>query len=122
MTKEPGLVPDFPGLEARKPTGPELIKIKVPDRLRPALFDFADEMEAKLKKNDHKTGWRTLPVEALFRLLQIEIEEFKVAKEFLSVAEARNELVDIGNFCMILWDRLGLENQTAKATPDAQGI
>lgn len=95
----------------------DVVRIRMPDRHRPALASFADEMEAKLKRNDHKTSWRELPVEALFRLLQIEIEEFKVAKEFLSVAEARNELVDIANFGMILWDRLGMEDQKAKVTP-----
>lgn len=81
---------------------------------RPVLLQFAAAMETKLRKNDHKTSWRTLPVEALRRLLQIEMEEFKVAMEFLSVAEARNELTDIANFALILWDRLGLEDQKAK--------
>ncbi len=81
---------------------------------RYVLRQFASLMEAKLRKNDHKTGWRELPVEALFRLLMIEVEEFKVAKEFLSVAEARNELLDISNFALFLWDRLGNEDQGGK--------
>ena len=77
--------------------------------LRPVLQSFAEVMEAKLKKNDHKTSWRGLPVEALFRLLMVEIEEFKVAHEFLSKDEARNELIDVANFRLILHDRLGME-------------
>lgn len=77
--------------------------------IRPVLKDFADLMELKLAKNDHKTSWRELPVEALFRLLMLEIEEFKVAHEFLGHVEARKELVDIANFCLILHDRLGID-------------
>jgi len=77
--------------------------------MRPVLTDFAELMEAKLKKNDHKTSWAELPVEALFRLLMVEIEEFKIAHEFLGRDEARNELIDIANFCLILHDRLGMK-------------
>lgn len=81
---------------------------------RSPLRAFANDMEAKLIKNDHKSSWKDLPIEALFRLLLIEIEEFKVAKEFLTVAEARSELIDCGNYAMILWDRLSTEDQKAK--------
>jgi hypothetical protein len=68
-------------------------------------------MEAKLAKNDHKTDWKDLPVEALFRMLMIEIEEFKLAHEYLPISEAQNELVDVANFCLILHDRLGMEKK-----------
>lgn len=80
-----------------------------PVAVRPVLADFAYLMEEKLAKNDHKTSWRELPVEALLRLLMLEIEEFKVAHEFLGAQEARNELVDVANFCLILHDRLGMK-------------
>lgn len=78
---------------------------------RPVLASFAERMEEKLRKNEHKKGWRELPVEALFRLLEIEIEEYKVAAEFFSKEDARSELVDISNFCMMLWDRLSLDDK-----------
>lgn len=81
---------------------------------RPAVVIFAADMERKLRKNDHKTSWRDLPIEALFRMMMLEIEEYRVAHEFLTVAEARNELIDIGNFAMILWDRLSVEVQGEK--------
>jgi hypothetical protein len=68
-------------------------------------------MEVKLAKNDHKTDWKDLPVEALFRMLMIEIEEFKLAHEYLPISEAQNELVDVANFCLILHDRLGMEKK-----------
>lgn len=93
---------------------PEKADTSLEPKPRYVLQQFASQMEVKLLRNDHKSGWRTLPIEALFRLLQIEIEEFKVAHEFMSVAEARNELLDISNYAMILWDRLGMEDQKAK--------
>ena len=74
--------------------------------IREPLSEFAILMEFKLRKNDHKTGWVHLPVEALFKFLMIEIEEFKVAHEFLGRAEAQKELVDVANYCMMLHDRL----------------
>lgn len=76
--------------------------------LRPVLFDFATTMEIKLKKNDHKKGWRDLPIEALQRMLLLELEEYKVARDFFGPQTARKELVDVANFCMMLWDRLGM--------------
>ncbi len=79
---------------------------------REPLALFADAMEAKLAKNDHKSGWREQPVEALFRLFMLEVEEFKVADEFFTVAEARGELVDISNYALILHDRLGMIDAT----------
>ncbi len=71
-------------------------------------------MEKKLRKNDHKSSWRDLPVEALFKLLMIEIEEYRVAHDYFTVAEARNELVDVGNYALILWDRLSVLPQGEK--------
>lgn len=80
-----------------------------PVAVRPVLQQFAEAMEAKLRKNDHKSGWRQLPIEALFKLLMVEIEEFKIAHEFFGKDEARKELVDMANFCMMVWDRLSME-------------
>lgn len=80
----------------------------VPGILRPTLFDFATAMELKLRKNDYKKGWRDLPIEALQRMLLLELEEYKVARDFFGPQAARKELVDVANFCMMLWDRLGM--------------
>ena len=74
--------------------------------LRTDLLYFAEEMEAKLRKNDHKTEARLLPPEALLRKLQLELEEFKVAYEYETPEAARWELVDIANFCMLLHYRM----------------
>lgn len=78
---------------------------------REALAKFVDQMELKLRKNEHKRNWRDKPIEALFKLLLLEIEEFKVAHEFFSVGEAKGELVDVANFAMMVWDRMNAMDQ-----------
>lgn len=75
-------------------------------RIRSQLAEFAEQCELKLKKNDHKTDWRKLPIEALVRKLEIELEEFKVALQYEGHEDAMRELCDISNFCMMCWDRL----------------
>lgn len=80
-------------------------------RLRPTLNSFAVEMEWKLRKNDHKKGWKELPFEALHKLFLLEYEEFKVASEYFGPGAAKKELVDMGNFIMMMWDRLEEDNK-----------
>lgn len=86
--------------------------------IRDPLVAFTVLMEHKLRKNDHKTGWRHLPIEALRRLMMLEVEEYNVAREFFGLEEARKELVDVANFAMMLHDRLGLEDR--KNTDEAE--
>lgn len=84
--------------------------VLTPERvvLRPEVLAFAEAMELKLRKHDgKKTHWKDQPIEAHVKLLQLELQEFLCADEFFSVAEARGESVDLGNFAMILWDKLG---------------
>jgi len=76
------------------------------NNIRHEIGDFAIAMEMKLRKNDHKTGWKDQPIEAHVRLLKIEIMEFDVAYEFLGEEEAAKECVDIANFALILRDKL----------------
>jgi hypothetical protein len=83
---------------------------------REALQRFANEMETVLRRHDHKTSWRERPIEALVRLLFLELEEFKVALEFFETKDARKELIDCANFCLIVWDRLGLLDQNRNTT------
>lgn len=73
---------------------------------RMVLASFAAQCELKLRKNDHKTDWKDLPIEALFRKLKIEIEELEVAIKYEGAQESASECVDIANFAMMLWDRI----------------
>lgn len=77
--------------------------------IREPLALFAVLMEEKLRKKDHKTGWRTSPVTALTKLMKIEVMEYEVALEHFGYEEAQEELIDIANFAMILHDRLQVE-------------
>ncbi len=74
--------------------------------LRPEVAEFAVEMELKLRKNDHKKSWKEQPIEAHVQLLEIELMEFKVAKEFFGVPEMCGELLDIAAFALIIRDKL----------------
>jgi len=77
---------------------------------RPVLASFADAMETVLRRHDAKKTWRERPIPALVRLLELEIEEFRVAFDYFEVGEARKECVDIANFALFVWDRLGMLN------------
>lgn len=77
--------------------------------MRYEVEEFAEAMEAKLRKNDHKTDWHLQPIEALRRLMMLEIAEYDVAREFFGFDEAMNELVDVANFAMMLRDRYRIE-------------
>lgn len=81
--------------------------------LRPEVLSFAEAMETKLRKHDHKTAWRDQPIEAHLKLLKIEMMEFEVALEFFTFDDACRELVDIGNFAMILRDKLLTQGKDA---------
>jgi hypothetical protein len=87
---------------------------------RAALVAFVDEMERKLRNNEFRRNWREKPVEALFELAILKVKEFQVAHEFFPVGEARPELIDAANFLMMLWDRLGLLDQTIVAAHPGQ--
>lgn len=89
-------------------------------RVRDEVGEFAIAMEAKLRKHDSKTHWKQLPVEALRRLMMLEIEEYNVAREFFGFDETMAELVDIANFAMMLRDRYRIERD--KAPPHLHDI
>lgn len=91
-----------------------------PVTLRQPLLEFVIQMERKLQRNDWKTGWKNQPVEAHIRLLKIELLEFEVAYEFLSLNEACKELVDLSNFAMIIHDKLREKEKSAAYTSESQ--
>lgn len=78
---------------------------------RSALETFANAMEIKLRKNDHKQNWREKPIEALVALMLLEVREFEVAFEHFTAGEAKLETPDIANFAMIVFDRLSMLDQ-----------
>ena len=78
--------------------------------LRRELRDFAEAMEIILRENDYKGGWgcEDCPLEYLEARLVEEVGEY-----FRTVASARiprfggsKELLDIANFCMMIFSRI----------------
>ncbi len=69
---------------------------------------FAEEMEQILRENDHKGGWQDCDVKYLQARLIEEVGEYfaLVAKGSMARGKSfQKELIDIANFCMMLWDR-----------------
>jgi NTP pyrophosphatase (non-canonical NTP hydrolase) len=78
-----------------------------PPITRDVVSWFAHQMELKLKENDHKGCWSESTNEYLFKRLQEEIEEFKMAVKnryspFGNSIE--QEAADVANFCMMIAD------------------
>lgn len=90
----------------------EPLGYRADDTLKPRniLQRFVDEMETVLRKHDHKQGWRGDPLPMLVRKLKLELAEFEVAYDFERADDARRELVDLANFCLIVWDRMAMHD------------
>ena len=77
--------------------------------MRNELELFASAMEAKLQRHDkeRKDSWKECDVNYLLDRLEDESDEFHVTvSRFKNGAGYdRKELVDIANFCMMLWNR-----------------
>ena len=76
---------------------------------RESVSWFAQQMELKLKENDHKGGWNKCTNESLFKRLQEETEELKMAMQNRFSPFGKNikhEAADVANFCMMIADNL----------------
>jgi len=81
--------------------------------LRPAIKIFAEAMEGVLRENEYKGGWgeTQCDIPYLERRLHEELTEYSVAKDYGATGSVpEKELVDVANFCMMLYHRL-LNNQ-----------
>lgn len=82
--------------------------------MRDGINEFAEAMEKKMAEKDYHKGdsWKQCPEQVLRLGLSNEINEWwqlKLNKPKDHKNEAM-ELVDIANFCMMLWNRLEEEN------------
>ena len=76
--------------------------------LRPEVAAFALLMEAKLRKNDHKTGWKHHTSRALFnRLTEEALELIEAIKAGRSAGVVGEEAADVANFAMMIADVCG---------------
>lgn len=89
---------------------------------RPEVVAFADLMEAKLRENDHKGGWKTEDAEDLFGRLGAECVElseaiglWRIQDDWRSAAlhlpacrkNVAREAADVANFAMMIADVCG---------------
>lgn len=70
---------------------------------------FVEQMEKKLKENEHKGGWEKETYEMLIALLECEVDELKWAINHHSNLGASpvhiiNECADVANFVMMIAD------------------
>lgn len=94
--------------------------------VRPVVQWFAEQMEAKLKANDHKTGWLKDEPESLLKRLNHERKELanaiawravdvgRSADEGVKFIDVSNEAIikeaaDVANFAMMIADLYGEE-------------
>lgn len=75
--------------------------------MRHEVKTFAQCMEHKLKKNDHKGGWEGVTNERLFELLRQEVDELEQAMLNEPTLNIVFEAADIANFAMMIgWNSL----------------
>ncbi len=78
-------------------------------RLRPEVLRFALDMEEKLLRNDHKDNWTGMTVNQLFLRLVQETLELTAALEADSKTDIISECADIGNFAMMIAEKMKME-------------
>jgi NTP pyrophosphatase (non-canonical NTP hydrolase) len=69
---------------------------------------FAEAMEAKLRKNDHKKHYKNDTVGELLYKLYEEVDELNDAIHYGSLSpgvDIRDEAVDVANFAMMIWNK-----------------
>ena len=75
--------------------------------IRPEVTRFSTHMERILRNNDHKGGWgdrQGLDIPDYLRLLKLEVTELEDALARWSWAEIADEVIDVTNFCLMIFD------------------
>jgi NTP pyrophosphatase (non-canonical NTP hydrolase) len=66
---------------------------------------FAEQMELKLRENDHKPHWRGSDIEYLHKRLQEEVDELMYELHSpLNEERVVKEAADVANFAMMIAD------------------
>ena len=82
-------------------------------KVRKSVKLFAEQMERVLREHDKKKGrkgWKKCLARYLRDKLDEEVSEYKGHLFFPiddSKSQAKNELIDIANICMMLYDKKG---------------
>jgi hypothetical protein len=67
---------------------------------------FAEQMEAALRRNDHKGGWSGADMGYLRDRLREECVELEMALDAAPFEKATREAADVANFAMMIADNL----------------
>ena len=77
------------------------------DEIRTEVKRFAELMEKNLRKNDHKTQWRSYGITRIrwfFDRLNDEVTELDKALSSGSAQDIADEAADVSNFAMMIAD------------------
>lgn len=85
---------------------------------RPTLQRFAVAMEAKLRVNDYKGGWRSCRTWWLYRRLQEEETELRIAIMQGNPVAILGEAADVANIAMMIADVCGGFSQEERKTAE----
>lgn len=80
--------------------------------VRPEVAMFALAMEARLRENDHKPGWKHDPAIALLKRLREELAELTAevvagSTDGMLPGEVLKEACDVANFSLMIADVCG---------------
>lgn len=68
--------------------------------LRPEVKWFAENMERKLRDNEHKGGWKVMTARELWKRVDDELKELTECED----EDFEDEAADVANFLMMLCD------------------
>ncbi len=97
---------DFTHFSSRLKTAYKKLK-KKKTILRPAVQQFAVQMELTLRDNDHKSGWKSYSDEFLIGKIGEEVSELILTKDYIEGPGSHSpaqEAIDVANFAMMFWD------------------
>ena len=80
-------------------------------KIRPEVMRFAEAMEMKLQQNDYKGGWSDDSIYCLLSKLYEEIDEFNSTGVYQEMME---EVIDIANYAMMIYDNSYKRNNEIK--------
>ena len=68
--------------------------------------EFAEQMQYKLDKNEHKKSWAHYEITYLLSRLKQETLELEEALMNQNLEKAQNEAADVSNFAMMIFDNI----------------
>ena len=79
--------------------------------MREEIRIFAEQMEKVMSEHDKEKGdsWKTMNITNLMDMLVEESEEVEEEISWDYSKRLKDEVVDLANFCMMVWNRIEVE-------------